>query len=69
MGSCFTPVPAPCKPAVAGRPLGGFTVRFNTATRQALMPPPPHPTNTDLSLSDKCGSSSKAIKQASAPAK
>jgi hypothetical protein len=65
VGQCFTPVPAPCKPTVSGRPLEGFTVRFNTATKQALIPDPPHPTNTDLSLADKCGSYSKAIKQAS----
>jgi len=62
---CFTPVPASCQPAATGRALEDFTVRFNAATKQALIPDPPHPTNTDLSLADKCGSYTKGIKQAS----
>ena len=59
---CFTPVPASCQPAATGRALEDFTVRFNAATKQALIPDPPHPTNTDLSLADKCGSYTKGIK-------
>lgn len=65
---CFAPVPAPCQPAVTGRLLEGFTVRYNTATQDTSGPNPPHPTNTDLSLADKCGSYSKGVKQA-APGK
>jgi hypothetical protein len=45
--------------------LDNFTRRFNTATNQALVPPPPHPVNGDLGLADKCGSYTKGIKQAS----
>jgi hypothetical protein len=62
---CVKPVPAPCRPAIAGRPLTDFTIRYNTATKQALVPNQPHPTNSDLSLADKCGSYSKGLKQAS----
>ncbi len=38
---------------------------FHTATCQALIPSAAHPVNGDLSLSDKCGTYSKGIKQAS----
>jgi hypothetical protein len=66
---CFTPVPTPCKPAVTGRALDDFTVRFNTATAQAQVPDPPHPTNNDLALTDKCGSYSKGIEHTTVPGK
>jgi hypothetical protein len=45
--------------------LDNFTRRFNTATKQALTPPPTHPVNGDLGLADKCGTYTKGIKQAS----
>jgi hypothetical protein len=61
---CSQPVPEPCKPAVADvRVLDNFTRRFNTATHQALVPPPGHPVNGDLELHDKCGTYTKGILQ------
>ena len=63
--SCSQAVPAGCSPAVTGRVLDNFTRRFNTATRQALVTVPGHPTNNDLSLADKCASYSKAVRQTS----
>lgn len=63
---CNKPVPAPCQPAVGDpRVLDNFTRRFNTATRQALIPPPAHAANNDINLADECGTYSKGIQQAS----
>jgi hypothetical protein len=64
--SCNNPVPAPCKPAVSDpRVADNFARRFNTATNQALVPPPGHPTNNDIHLADKCGTYAKGLQQAS----
>ena len=60
---CFTSVPATCAPAVTGRLLNAFTVRYNTATQDVSAASPPHPTNGDLALADKCGSYSKSVEQ------
>jgi hypothetical protein len=57
-------VPA-VSPSASPRVLDNFTRRFNTAKRQALVPPPAHPVNGDLGLSDQCGTYTKALKQAS----
>ena len=57
----------PCVPAVADeRVLESFYRRNNTAKRQALVPIPPHTTNGDEALGDKCGTYTKALKQMSA---
>ena len=65
---CSQPVPATCvppiPPASEPRVLDNFTRRFNTATKQALVPPPAHPVNGDHNLPDRCGSYTKAVKQA-----
>ncbi len=65
--SCNTPPASPCVPAVSdARVLSGFSRRFNTATRQALVAIPPHTTNgDDQKYADKCGTYTKCIKQAS----
>ena len=66
---CSKPVPAPCEPPITSaagpRVLDNFTRRFNTATKQALVPPPAHPVNGDLGIPDQCGTYTKAVKQAS----
>ena len=69
---CNNPVPPPCQPAIPAtsppRVLDNFNRRFNTASNQALVPPPAHPVNGDLSIPDQCGTYTKAVKQA-APGK
>jgi hypothetical protein len=63
---CTIAPPAPCVPAVADlRVLACFARRFNAATKQALVPVPPHTTNGDESYPDKCATYTKAIKQSS----
>lgn len=57
--------PESCRPEVDDqRVLDCFARRFNAATREALVPVPPHTTNGDEELADKCGTYTKGIKQA-----
>ncbi len=64
--SCSTAPPSACVPAIGDpRILDFFSRRFNASTRQALVPAPPHTTNGDEALADKCATYTKGIKQAS----
>ncbi len=63
---CSTAPPPPCVPAIGDpRILEFFSRRFNASTRQALVPVPPHTTNGDEALPDKCATYTKGIRQAS----
>ena len=61
---CSTPVPAACTPVTSdARVLSSFTRRFNTATRQAILPAANHTTNGDETLPDRIGTYSKCVLQ------
>ncbi len=68
MGSpCTIAPPSTCVPTITdARVLASFARRFNTSTRQALVPIPPHTTNGDeTAYADKCGTYAKGLKQSS----